>query len=217
LLFAGPAELLAHVPEWAPVFWHLRDHSPEELLEAEGEWLRALAVVRAERSAPEQFQEVFRQVLARMEALARQDHVRWDELAKFVTDWAIRRRSRAERGPLFERAVRAVRSRKLRQEVREMVETEIITYEQELQAELEAELACRRAELEAELARRSVERETEAALRARREALRTFLEERFGALPAAVVARIETCEDADHLRAAIRRAPHLPDLEALEL
>lgn len=44
-----------------------------------------------------------------------------------------------------------------------------------------------------------------------------LLEDRFGALPAPLVAQIEAADDLDRLRAAIRQVLHLPSLADLAL
>ena len=41
----------AYVPQWQPLFWDLAERTPPELLDAEGAWIQAQAVVRAEGEA----------------------------------------------------------------------------------------------------------------------------------------------------------------------
>jgi hypothetical protein len=62
-LIGGPEVLRAFAPDWQPLFWDLATRTIEELVQAAGEWLAALAVVRAEREDPEAFREVFAAVL----------------------------------------------------------------------------------------------------------------------------------------------------------
>ena len=66
-LIEGPEALHVYAPDWQPLFWDLAERSPEELLQAAGEWLAALAVVRAERNDPETFREVLAAALQRLE------------------------------------------------------------------------------------------------------------------------------------------------------
>src|SRR5438045_2278440 len=58
-LIVGPVALRAFAPQWQPLFWDLAERSAEELLQAAGEWLTALAVVRAERENASEFRGVF--------------------------------------------------------------------------------------------------------------------------------------------------------------
>jgi hypothetical protein len=96
-LIDGPEELRQFAPKWPILFWDLAERSIEELLESAGDWLKTLAVVRAEREATDQFLAVFRQVLEDLEALGRRDEIRWHDLMRFVLAWAFRRRPKAER------------------------------------------------------------------------------------------------------------------------
>jgi hypothetical protein len=79
-LISGPEELQAFVPEWHVLFWDLAEHSPEELLSATGEFLQALAVVRAEGEDLPTYQAVFSDVLKRLEPLSESDKMRWRDL-----------------------------------------------------------------------------------------------------------------------------------------
>jgi hypothetical protein len=103
-LIGGADELRAFAPRWAPLFWDLAERSPQELLEKAGEWLAALAVVRAEREDAEAFRQVFTRVLARLENLSEHETVRWHDLVWFVLSWALRRRPGQEREQLLETA-----------------------------------------------------------------------------------------------------------------
>src|SRR5205807_7614504 len=58
-LIAGPERVRAFAPEWEPLFWDLAERTPEELLQASGAWMAALAVVRAERADEAAHQAVF--------------------------------------------------------------------------------------------------------------------------------------------------------------
>src|SRR6266851_2823472 len=48
-LIGGPEELRAYAPRWEPLFWDLAERDTAALLASAGEWLAALAVVRAKR------------------------------------------------------------------------------------------------------------------------------------------------------------------------
>jgi hypothetical protein len=65
------------VPEWNLLFWELAQHTPEELLGAEGPFMQLLAMVRGERGSPQDFRELFLQVVRRLEPLAQRDKMRW--------------------------------------------------------------------------------------------------------------------------------------------
>jgi hypothetical protein len=58
-LMDWPVLLQPFAPHWPIQFWDLADHSARELLEATGAWLRALAVVRAEREETDRFAEIY--------------------------------------------------------------------------------------------------------------------------------------------------------------
>jgi hypothetical protein len=47
-LIGGPEELRPFAPRWEPLFWDLAERNTDALLASAGEWLAALAVVRAE-------------------------------------------------------------------------------------------------------------------------------------------------------------------------
>jgi hypothetical protein len=70
-------------------------------LQAAGEWLCALALVRADDAEAEAFRALLEQILRRLEGLAERDRVRWYELVRFTLVWALYRRPRPEREPLI--------------------------------------------------------------------------------------------------------------------
>jgi hypothetical protein len=88
-LIGGPEVLRAFAPRWQPLFCDLAERSAEELLAATGEWLTALAVVRAERENAEAFRALFTEVLRRLETLSEREPVRWHDLLWFVLSWAL--------------------------------------------------------------------------------------------------------------------------------
>jgi predicted transposase YdaD len=198
-LIVGPEALRAFAPRWQPLFWDLADRTPEELLQAAGEWLAALAVVRAEREDEDSFREVFAAVLRRLEALSDPERMRWHDLLWFILSWALRRRPGRERGELLATARDSQSEVAHREEVEKMSETIEQTWEQEL------------------LARGAAQGKVEGQLIACKENLRVLLEERFGALPPEVAERIEGTADLDRLRSAVRQVVHLAALSELDL
>src|SRR5262249_43944667 len=66
-------------------------------------------------------------------------------------------------------------------------------------------------------ARRRGRGEARGALRDRREALRTLLEDRFGALPEALLKKIESTDDLDRLKQVFQQALRLEQLTDLKL
>jgi hypothetical protein len=70
-LLARPELFHAFAPQWEPFFWDLAERSPETLLRAAGEWLQALAVVRAEREPSDAFMQVLSGVLQQLQDLHR--------------------------------------------------------------------------------------------------------------------------------------------------
>lgn len=190
-LIRGPEELAAFVPRWEPLFWDLAQHSTTELLDAVGEFLAALAVVRGEKESEAAYRELFAAVLRRLEGLSERDRVRWQGLLWFVLSWALRRRSGQEREALLEAAQESQAEVSHRDEVRRMSDTIAQTWEQEL-----------------------LER---GKLLALHEILRQQLEEKFGPLAEDVVRRIEAIQEADRLREALRQVVHVTSLTQLHL
>jgi hypothetical protein len=194
-LIGGPKELRAFVPDWGPVFWDLAERTPRELLDAAGEWLKALAVVRAEREDAEAFQSVFSEVLRQLEALSEPEQVRWHDLPHFVLSWALRRRPAQEREALWTAATMSQADVKHGEEVRRMSEVIERTWEQEVFAR----------------------GETYGEVRQCREDLRIVLEARFGPLPQALAQQLEATTDLDRLRAALKTAVQVEKLSDLKL
>src|SRR5436309_6818569 len=121
-LIGGPAELSVYAPTWQPLFWDLGERTVEELLQATGEWLAALAVVRAEGEAEAGFHAALTQVLRRLERISETETVRWQELLWFVLSWSLRRRPGEEREALVAAARESQSDVQHREEVRKMSE-----------------------------------------------------------------------------------------------
>jgi Putative transposase, YhgA-like len=190
-LIEAPEPMRTYVPGWQPLFWDLAERTTEELLEAAGAWIQALAVLRAERDGEAEFEAVFAEVLRRLEGLREQEAVRWHALVGFVLSWAVRRRPGQERQKLWETARDSQSEAAHREEIREMSETIEQTWEQELLAE--------------------------GGLRNCQRNLRLVLRERFGAVPEALDQRIEQIRDLERLENGIRQALHIQDVAELEL
>jgi hypothetical protein len=79
-LFDGPEALRAYAPQWPLVFWDLAARTPEQLLVSDGPFAQFLAIVRAEQSDAERFQQIITQLAEQLEPLAGQDKMRWRDL-----------------------------------------------------------------------------------------------------------------------------------------
>jgi predicted transposase YdaD len=202
-LIGGPEELRVFSPRWQPLFWDLTERSAQQYLQMAGEFLTALAVVRAEREDTERFRTVFIEVLRRLEALSQQEPVRWHDLLWFVLSWGVLRRPAEEREPLLQAAQSSQTDALRREEVRRMTETITRTWEQELLARGEARGEARGRE--------------EGQLEAAREILQMQLEDRFGPLREELVQRIKRADDLERLRAALHQVLHITEPAELEL
>jgi hypothetical protein len=197
-LFAAAEPLRGLVPSWQPVFWDLAEQTPQGLLDAAGEWLNVLAVVRATREDREAYEAVQDGLLRRLEPLAERDKMRWLELLWFIFSWAEQRRPRAELPRLHALAESSTANVALREEIRAMAQTVSDTWAEWAQ-------------------RRYSEGEAQGALRASKDNLRTFLEGRFGPLPEALVQQIEALTDLNRLKASVRQAGRIHSLDELQL
>ena len=190
-LIGGPEAFRKYAPSWRPLFLDLAGKTPADLLEAAGEWLSALALVRADDEEAEAFRALLGQVLRRLEGLADRDQVRWYELVHFSLVWALYRRPRPEREQLIA-AAQASQTNVARQKE---VQAVGMTIAEALKAEGKAE----------------------GRLDEAREMLQGLLEEKFGPLPEAVRERIGASTDRGRLHAAARRVLHLGSLEDFQL
>ena len=99
-LVDAPDEFAEFVPRWRTLFWDLAEQSPEALLGMAGSFLKALAIVRAERSDSATFRHVFVEVARQLEELHDRDKMRWYELLRLVLSWGLYRRAAAEKDDL---------------------------------------------------------------------------------------------------------------------
>jgi hypothetical protein len=129
-LVEAPAGLERFVPPWEPEFWDLAERSADVLEQSPGAWMSAMAVVRALEEEHEAFLRRYTRVLARLEPLSGQDRLRWQDLLWVLFSYAVRRRPRAERDELFAAAVASHHEAALREEVRNMSQNVMETWDQ---------------------------------------------------------------------------------------
>ncbi len=228
-LFEAPDEFKAWLPEWRMPLWDLPEHTAEELLRSGEPWWQALAVARAEREPPEEFQRVLREAMRQIEPLGTTRPVYWNQLLRMVLYWSLYRRPGREHAGLIEAARASQSDVRLKEEVTTMSHTLGQTWEEELcekfskrfreeyrakEEELRAkeeELRAKEAELRAKEAALAEARGENAGYR---ETLRRVLEVRFPSLPEAVTQRIAAAE-VDWLKAAVLRALKVASPEEL--
>jgi hypothetical protein len=186
-LLGGPEAFRKYAPSWRPLFLDLAGKTPAELLEAAGDWLSALALVRADDAEAEAFRTLLEQVLGRLQGLADRDQVRWHELVRFSLVWALYRRPPTERARLIA-AAQASQSNVARQKE---IQAMSLTIADALKAEGRLDDA--------------------------REMVQGLLEEKFGPVPEAVRQRIRATTDLARLHAAARGVLHLGRLEDFAL
>lgn len=119
-LFDGPELFKTFAPQWPVLFWDLAAHSVDELVTSAGDWLKALAVIRAEKEDVKTYEDVLLKVVTGLEELANRDHVRWHDLLSFIFGWIVQRRPTDEFEPLSRCVLSAESDRKHKQELSEM-------------------------------------------------------------------------------------------------
>jgi hypothetical protein len=194
-LLGGPEPFRQYAPSWRPVFPDLAGKTPAEWLQAAGEWLNALALVRADDAEAEAFGALLEQVLRRLEGLAERDRVRWYELVRFTLVWALYRRP----GPEREQLIAAAQASQTNVERQKEVQAVGMTIAEALKAEGMAE------------------GQAKGRLEDAREMLQGLLEEKFGPVPEAIRLRIQATTDLARLHAAARGVLHLGSLEQFDL
>jgi hypothetical protein len=178
-LLGEPREFHAFAPRWEPLIWNLAERTPEALLASTSEWLKALAVMRAEEAEPTVFRQVFAQAVRDLTALAAQDPVRWSDLMRMLLAWAFWRRPDAERDALVAEAVASQTDVERQQEIKTMTSKWGPTL---------AEVSMAKGKL---VAARTI--------------LRALLEDRFGTVPEALAQCIEATDDLERLQTAARQ------------
>jgi hypothetical protein len=193
-LIHGPEELLSYIPDWQTLFWDLAEWTPEQLLQKEGAWMQALAVVRAERSDLKTFSAVFSEALRRVQQVGSEEGTRRHDLLWFLLSWAVWRRPPEERDALEQVAVASQGDVSGRQEVKEVSETTFRTWEQWHYEEVAKESA------------RAAAAAATAAATARVEALRDMVRrcavDRLGGVSLALEQSIAACSDTEKLQRA---------------
>ena len=194
-LFAVPEALKSEILPWRPRFWDLPALPLEALRGADGEWLRAMAVVRAEREDRAAFHAVAEETYHRLAPLQAKDRLRWHDLMWFLLSWTVRRRPKEERQDLTALAAASHEDVIVRREVEQMSQMLGQTWEEEVMS-------------------RGMQR---GAVLTRREDLRALLENRFGPLPEGVTRRIEQTEDVERLKACFLQVLQMKSLDELPL
>jgi hypothetical protein len=206
-LVDAPAEFAEFVTRWRTLFWDLAEWPPEALLAMAGPFLKALAVVRAERSDAATFREVFAAAARQLEELHDRDRMRWYDLLRLVLSWGLFRRPAAEKDDLVAAARASQQNAADRREVESMSETLWQTWPQKVAEEGRAR----------GLAEGRASGLAEGQLLNSRKTLRRQLERRFGPLPEALVRRIESCTDAAVLEAGLDQVVEVGSLEEFRL
>lgn len=195
----GPDELKQMAPQTPLLFWDLAERTIEELLEETHDWLRSLAVVRAESGDEQVFRDVLEAVIKKTEHMADEDRVRWQDLMRFLLSWAFRRRPEGEHEEIRDLASRTHENRKRKREVEKMAQTLTDTWDDIL-------------------VRRLKEGREEERLSSLRSTLIDLLQERFDdKVPAELIDRVNSCEDVDTLRSCIRQMIHIDSPDELSL
>jgi hypothetical protein len=190
-LIGGPEALRKFIPAWNILFWDLADRAPQDLLNAAGEFMQTLAIVRVDHENRETYRTVYVDALRRLEPLSDRDKMRWRDLVMFLLSWGGQRRTKDEFQDLLDAATASQSDVAHRKEMNAMSSTAGQTWAQAMKEE--------------------------GALRNCREILRAILEDQFGPLPDALVRRIEAASDLDRLKASVRQAARIAKLEDLQI
>ena len=152
-------------------------------------------MIRAQGEDAAAFQGVFAEALQRLQAVAGRDRVQWYDLLRVVLTWAMWRRPPTERETLLAAVQASQADAPHQQEVQSVARTiaEELIEEGRVEGRVEGELG------------------------ASRTLLRILLEDRFGALPEALVSQIDGLNDLQRLQAAARQVQHLQRLDDLKL
>jgi hypothetical protein len=144
-----------------------------------------MALVRLKDLPLAEYERLYAEVARSLEPLGQRDRMRWHDLMEFLLAWSHYERENAEEiARLHTIAAESYQNVALREEVKTMSQAVKQTW--------------------AEWAKTHYTAEGE--LRAHRKDLRWLLERRFGPLPAALIVRIEACNDLSRLEASISQA-----------
>jgi hypothetical protein len=203
-----PTEFQAHVPSWKPLFWQMGQQPPEMFRQASGEWLRTMALVRAKDLPLAEYERLYAEVARSLEPLGQRDKMRWHDLMDFLLAWAhYQRKDAAEIAQLHAIAAASYQNVALREEVTTMSQAVQQTWAEWAKEHYTAE---GKALGEAAGAARG-------KLESHRQILRRQLEQRFGPLPAALVERIEACDDLSRLEENLVQVLTIQSLDELPL
>jgi hypothetical protein len=193
-LLGEPQAFHVYAPAWRPLFWSLAEQAPEDLLASNNAWLQLMAVLRVEGADAATFREVFTRALHQVKKIKGAEQIRWHEVMRILLTWVFWRRPAVERAALVAEAEHAQAGVKRKGEVQDMV------------SKLGPSMV--------DLAREEGRKEGE--VQALRDMLQSLLHDKFGRLPKKLQKLIETTEDAERLRQAIRHVPQcaaLPDFQ----
>ena len=200
-LLGEPAEFHGFVPQWAPLFWELSQHSADGLLASGDAWQETLAVLRAQGESGPAFERVYVEAMRRLQELASQDHVRWYDLMRIILSWGLWCRPREERPTLLAAAEAAQADVNRQKEIGLMGQTiaESIWEEGRTKG----------------LSEGRSEGRTEGELKLARRLLRQLLSHRFGTVPETVLQRIDHATDVERLTAAALQVTDIASVEDL--
>jgi hypothetical protein len=229
-MFGEPRAFHVFAPSWQPLFWNLAEQSASTLLASENNWLQMMAVLRVEHADANTFREVFTEALQQVKKIKGDEHVRWYDLMRIMLSWVYWRRTEAERPALLKAAEAAQVSVRRKGDVQQM-ESKLGPSFWDLAMERATELAQKQVQQkvreEAEeswrkgLAQGRAEGLAEwselGKLASLRDILKTLLQDQFGRLPKKLQKQIDTTDNADQLRNAIRNAHRCPSLREFQL
>jgi hypothetical protein len=129
-LLGEPASFRAFAPKWAPLFWNIQTLTADELLASTEDWIRALAVVRAEDAAQDEFERLYREALEKLKEIPPEAEVRWYDTLRMVISWATTRRPTEERQHLRDICVNS-QPKPRRKRAQTMIKTIADSYREE--------------------------------------------------------------------------------------
>ena len=118
-----PQPLVGASPGWTPRIWEVRQRSIEQLLDMDQRLFQSLAVVRGQYESPNDFEDIFAQILKRLDSLRQEDPGRWIGLARFVFSWGLAKRRREEHDHLRATMRKVYRGMQAQDQIAEVEET----------------------------------------------------------------------------------------------
>ena len=181
------------------------------MLEQTSDWLKALAIVRAEQDDAETFQRLFDEVLRGLETVRSASPMRWHGLVQFVLSWAFRRRPRHETEQLKQLAVASQQGHERRQEMETMSTALGQTWEDWLLERGEAR------GLSKGIAQGKAEGKAEGEILGRRETLKSLILAKFQSLPLELRQQIDAIDDIARLHHGIEQVLNIHSPDELKL